>query len=380
MNVLFPGQVIGILGSGQLGRMLAYEARRLGYGVRVYSPERNTPTGAVSDVETVGDWDDRERVEAFASGCDVITYEFENVPTETADLCAKHCPVHPGPHVLQVAQDRLREKQAAARLGCSVADFRSVESSADLEAAIRDLGAGVLKTARSGYDGKGQQSVEPSDDPSRVWQRTGGVRCVYERRVPFDAEVSVVVARSALGRTVTYPVIRNVHRNRVLDVSVCPAGLGPKVEEAARRTAVGMAEGLDVVGVVCVEMFVVGEEVLMNEVAPRPHNSGHWSLDAADVSQFEMQLRAVCGLPLVEPQLRAPCAMANLLGEIWLESGPNGPRWDAVLSRPRTRLHLYGKTDPRPLRKMGHVTVWAEDTAEAERQVLDARTSLLGSP
>lgn len=375
---LGPGSTIGILGSGQLGRMLGFEARRLGYGVAVYSPDANTPTGAVADVEAVGPWTDLDRLRDFARGCHVVTYEFENVPTAAAEACREVTRVHPDPQVLAVAQDRLVEKGTAERHGVPVTAYRAVESEDDLRQAREALGEGILKTARSGYDGKGQQRVTAEADLSQVWTRTGGARCIYERRVPFDWEVSVVVVRAADGDLRTFPVTLNHHANHILDVSRCPAGLDPKLERRATELARELASGMNVVGVVCVEMFVAGQDVLLNELAPRPHNSGHWTLDCAEVSQFEQQLRAVCGLPLGSAEATRPCAMANLLGDLWFDDAgrPREPNWNGVLGLTGVRLHLYGKAQARPGRKMGHLTGWADSADVAEQRVRAARARL----
>lgn len=378
MSAIEPGATIGILGSGQLGRMLACEARRLGYGVAVLSPDDDSPTEAVADRAFVGDYRDLDLVDDFIGAVDVVTYEFENVPAETAARCRERVPTHPSPGVLAVASDRLMEKARVREAGFPTTDFREIRSADDLRASLDALGPSILKTVRSGYDGKGQASLSPEVDAALAWREFGAEVGILERRVPFELEISVVVARSAVGSTRAFEPFENHHENHILDLTVCPARIQPSTRDAAIEVARGIAEALDVVGVVCVEMFVTTDgEVLVNEIAPRPHNSGHLTLDANRTSQFEQQLRAVCGLPLGDPSLREPAAMVNLLGHLWVVNETTGraflPGVSAVLSHPRARLHLYGKRTPRTGRKMGHLTVVGPDLQTARADALSLR-------
>ena len=372
---ILPGAVLGVLGSGQLGRMFAMAARRMGYRVHVLSPESDTPAGQIADVEVTASYDDLDAIRRFARSADVITFEFENVPAATAEAAAQMAPVRPGGHVLHVAQQRAREKSFLRDHGFPVTPFASIGSEADLEAALRDPGLpGVLKTASFGYDGKGQSMVTSAGALRETWSRMGRPEAVLERFIPFDREVSVVAARGTGGWTTSYGLIENVHERHILDVSVTPASLPAKVEQQAADIARGVLDALDVVGVLCVEFFLTPDgELLINELAPRPHNSGHLTIDACMTSQFEQQVRAVCGLPPGSVELLRPAAMANLLGELWQGAEPD---WAAACAMPGVHLHLYGKTSPRPGRKMGHLTALGATSGQARAIALEARAAL----
>lgn len=369
-----PGSTIGVLGSGQLGRMFAIAARRLGYRVHVLSPDRDTPTGQVADLEFRASYDDFETVSQFVQGVDVVTFEFENVPAKTIDWVSRHVPVRPGGHVLHTTQDRLREKTFLKDEGIPVTEFRAIRSPEDIETVTAaDLPA-ILKTAGWGYDGKGQRAVKSLDDLGPAWRDLDSSEAILERFVDFACEISVVGARGADGSFVHYEPVRNVHRNHILDVSSVPAKVPPKVETEAIDIARAIFEGLDVVGVLCVEFFVTRDDrVLVNELAPRPHNSGHLTVDAHVTCQFEQQARAVCGLPLGSTERLREAAMVNLLGDVLLTEKLN---WPGVLSDPDLKLHLYGKHEARVGRKMGHLTVLADDVDVAVQRALEGRENL----
>ncbi|MEN9674241.1 MAG: hypothetical protein RIS76_137 [Verrucomicrobiota bacterium] len=379
LKPILPGAPVGVLGSGQLGRMFALAARQLGYRVHVYSPETDTPAGQVGDVEIAAPYEDLDRVREFARNVRVVTFEFENVPSATSRAAAEMAPVRPDGNVLHVTQQRLREKTFLRDHGFPVTPFRAIRSESDLVDAARDLGLpGVLKTASFGYDGKGQQTLRSAEAIPVAYQSLRGAEGIYEAFVDFEMEISVVAARSGDGSMAVFPVFENSHARHILDLTVCPAGISPELERQATEMARGILEALKVVGLLTVELFVTRSGVLLvNELAPRPHNSGHLTLDACITSQFEQQLRAVCGLPLGSTELRQPAAMANLLGEIWDAAGGE-PDWAAALSDPAVRLHLYGKSEARPGRKMGHLTATASTREEAIRRVRAARDRLTG--
>lgn len=374
-KVIAPGGRLGVLGSGQLGRMFALAARRLGYRVVVYSPDQDSPTGQVADTEFTARYDDLERVKAFARTVDVVTFEFENVPFATAAACAQFAPVRPRGEVLHITQQRLREKTYLREQGFPVTPFARVTSLAELEAALDALGLpAVLKSADFGYDGKGQRKLLARADAPAAWSALGVQEAILEGFVDFALEVSVVAARGLDGSFAAFDVFENAHAHHILDVTVCPARIEPNLAREALELARGILERLDVVGVLCVEMFVTKSgTLLVNELAPRPHNSGHLTFDASLTNQFEQQVRAVCGLPLGSPQLLRPAAMMNLLGDVWSNGEPN---WAKALELPNVKLHLYGKSDPRPGRKMGHLTALADTVDEAERVVREARARL----
>ena len=373
---ILPGATIGVLGSGQLGRMFTIAARRLGYRVHTFSPDQDSPTGQVADHEVTASYDDLAAVSAFARDVAAVTFEFENVPSRTVEALGAGTVVRPSGHVLHVTQHRVREKTFLVGAGIPVAPFAVIEVSGDIQRGLAQVGLpAILKTASFGYDGKGQVRIAEPDAASAGWATIGWQPAVLEGVVAFACEVSVVVARSADGAMVDYGAIENSHRHHILDVSVWPA----RIPEATARKAVTLAraacEALDVVGVLCVEMFVdAAGDVIVNELAPRPHNSGHLTIDAHVTCQFEQQLRAVCGLPLGTTTARAPAAaMANLLGDEW---GRGEPDWAAALALPGVKLHLYGKLEPRPGRKMGHLTATAGTPDEAEALVREARRLL----
>ncbi|MBX5494048.1 MAG: 5-(carboxyamino)imidazole ribonucleotide synthase [Bryobacteraceae bacterium] len=372
---VLPGSVIGVLGSGQLGRMFAIAARRMGYRVHTLSPDSDTPTGQVSDEEVIASYDDLDAVRRFARRVQVVTYEFENVPLATAEAAAEVAVVRPAGTVLHTTQQRIREKTFLEKAGLRVAPFRTVYSLDDLRQAIAALGTpAVLKTADFGYDGKGQFRITDPGQAELAWTSLGGKDCVLEAYIDFACEVSVVAARDVFGNFAHYGVIYNEHRNHILDISVAPAQVSPRVAAEAVEAARTVLEKLDVVGVLCVEFFLTQDEkLLINELAPRPHNSGHFTFDACLTSQFEQQLRAVCGLRLGSTDLLRPAAMANLLGDLWQHGEPD---WASVCAQPDVKLHLYGKLEARPGRKMGHLTSLAHTAEEALRKVKAAREAL----
>jgi 5-(carboxyamino)imidazole ribonucleotide synthase len=376
MTPILPGSTVGVLGSGQLGRMFAIAARRMGYRVHTLSPERDTPTGQIADVEIDAAYDDLAAVRAFARGGSVVTFEFENVPADTAAAAAEYAPVRPAGSVLHTTQHRLREKTFLARHGIPTTNFAAVNNREELAAAVKKIGLpAVLKTAAFGYDGKGQQTLRTPADVDACsngpW-KTG--ECIYEGFVDFEREISVVAARGEDGEFAHFGVIENAHNNHILDLSVAPADVPSALAAEAVEIARTILEALEVVGVLCVEMFLTRDgNLLVNELAPRPHNSGHLTIDAFATSQFEQQLRAVCGLPLGSTRLLRPAAMANLLGDLW---EPGEPNWGAACAIPEVHLHLYGKADPRPGRKMGHLTATADTPAQAAALVRRAREAL----
>lgn len=373
---VLPGATVGVVGGGQLGRMLALEARRMGYRVLVLDPEEDAPAAQVADGHLRAPLNDPEAMRELARRSDVVTLEWENADVDALRALPEGTRLHPGPHVLEVAQHRVREKEEARRLGLPTAEFRPVATREELHAALREIGApAVLKTSRMGYDGKGQVVIR---DPARadeafaaLEQRPSGVELILEAFVPFRCEVSVVCARTAAGEVASFPVAENVHERGILDVSIVPARVPESVEREARRIAEALTEGLDVVGLLAVEMFVEEDGTIrVNEVAPRPHNSGHYTWEGCATSQFEQHLRAVCGLPLGSTELLRPAVMVNLLGED-VGTGPF-PVAEALAER-GVALHLYGKRESRPGRKMGHLTALAATREEALRLAVDAR-------
>ena len=359
-GLIAPPAMIGMLGGGQLGRYAILAARVMGYGTIVLDPDPGAPAARVADEHLVAAYDDPAALDILANRCAVVTTEFENPPAAALQRLARDVRVAPSPAAVAIAQDRIAEKSFLSSNGFPVAPWAPLVMAADLDAA-RDLGApAIIKTARLGYDGKGQRAVTDANALETAWDQLDRVMCVVEHRVPLDLELSALVARAADGSSVVYPIAENEHVAGILDLTVVPARIDVAVAADAEALARDLAERLDFVGVLAVEMFVSDGNLLVNELAPRPHNSGHWTLDGARTDQFAQQIRAVTGTALGDPSLTTGAvAMVNLLGDLWFADGdaPIEPSWAAVLSDPAARLHLYGKAAPRPGRKMGHVTV-----------------------
>lgn len=378
--MILPGATLGVVGGGQLGRMFAMRAQSMGYRVVVLDPDPDSPTGHVADRHIQAAYTDEAALAELARTCDAVTTEFENVPARTLEVLGGECVIAPPPAAVAIAQDRIVEKSFLAERGFATAPFRAVTSAEDLPAALAAVGTpALLKTSRLGYDGKGQATIDSPDDAPEAFARLGGVPCVLERRLDLELELSVVLARGQDGRMASFPVAENRHRHGILDTSVVPARISEPLARDATRLAEAVAEAMDYVGVLGVELFVAnGERLYVNEMAPRPHNSGHYTMDACIPDQFEQQVRTLCGLPLTVPVLLSPIVMVNLLGDLW-EGGT--PRWDEALRHSGVRLHLYGKREARPGRKMGHLNCLGPSAdaalalAVAIRQALRARPS-----
>lgn len=371
---ILPGATLGVFGSGQLGRMFAMAARRMGYFIHVFSPDSNTPTGQIADVEISAAYDDTAAIEQFARNVSVVTYEFENVPHAAIRALGDRVPVRPHPEALVVTQHRIREKEFLVTQGIPVTPFRRIQAAGDLRHLETMDFPAIMKTASSGYDGKGQVRVDRADEAETAWQQLGRQEVILERRVEFELELSVVGVRGIDGSFAHYGPLVNRHENHILDVSISGATLPARVETAAVEITRTVMEQLDVVGVICIEFFMQSDgELLVNELAPRPHNSGHLTIDAHVTCQFEQQVRTICGLPLGSPERLRPAAMANLLGDLWQHGEP---RWDQALRDRDVKLHLYGKHQARPGRKMGHLTVLADTAEQAAARAVAARSAL----
>lgn len=351
-------------------------AASMGYEVIVFCQQENEPAAQVCHRVVTGAWDDREAIDRFASQCDVISLEFENIPSPTIADCARHAATHPHANVLAIVQDRLLEKGTLSDAGLPVTPFAPVDSRESAVEAAESLGwPMIIKTCRSGYDGKGQFQVGGEADLQPSDFADGG-RWIAEKRIDFDREISVVVARTVSGQVQTFPIFENQHRNHILDVTTTPAAVSEQLAERARQVAIETAEVLDAVGLLCVEMFVCDEQVMINEVAPRPHNSGHLTIEACHTSQFEQQVRAICNLPLGRTDLVCGgAAMANLLGDLWSADG-DPPDWTQALEVDPVRLHLYGKRLAKPGRKMGHLTALGDTPESVAERVRAARSRL----
>jgi 5-(carboxyamino)imidazole ribonucleotide synthase len=372
---ILPNSTIGVFGSGQLGRMFAIEARKLGYRVHTFSPESDTPTGQVADIETTASYADLDAVRRFAGAVDVVTFEFENVPSAAVEAAAQFIDVFPAGAVLRTTQNRLREKTFLANSGFPVTPFKHIKLVDDLYRGVESLGLpAVMKTAGFGYDGKGQAKITAVGEIEAAFAALNGQEAVLEAFVDFEKELSVVCARSQAGDFVHYGAIENEHEHHILDVSSAPADIDKNTAAEAVGIARRVAEELELVGTLCVEFFFERDgSLVINELAPRPHNSGHLTFDACVTSQFEQQLRAVCGLPLGSTAYYGPAAMANILGDLWQDGEPD---WPAAIANENVKLHLYGKLEPRAGRKMGHLTAVAGSAREAAALVRDAREKL----
>ena len=376
IKVIGPGATLGVLGSGQLGRMFTIAARRLGYRVHTFSPDEDTPTGQVADVEVTAPYEDLDRLRAFARDVQVVTFEFENVPAIAVDAISSLVPVRPSGSALYIAQQRGREKAFLSEHGFPTVPFARAETVAALRDAVTRIGTPVVvKTAAFGYDGKGQHKVTSAAAFEQVWEAVGGREVVVEKFINLQAEISVIAARGLDGSVAEYVPFENRHSRHILDVTTAPAQVLPEIATRAREIARAILDTLGYVGVLCVEFFVdTDNELFVNELAPRPHNSGHLTVDAAVTSQFEQQVRAIAGLPLGSTELLRPAAMANILGDLWIDGEPN---WAAACAFPDVKLHLYGKSEARPGRKMGHLTAMGKTVHEAQDRVIAARDALL---
>ena len=370
---VLPGSTIGIFGSGQLGKMMTTAAKQLGYRVHVFSPGTDTPAGQVADREFQAAYEDVEAVEQFAKSVDVITLEFENIPVAALAAASKHVQVYPGDQALAIPQNRSLEKNFLRDNDIPTCEFRIVRTLEELKAASQEIMPGVLKTTSGGYDGKGQFVIRDPADVETAWAELKTDEAILEEFIEFQYEFSVIGARSANGQFAAYPSFRNDHQNQILDVSISPSGLEPSLDAQATQVVQGIMEGLNAVGVLCVEFFYRDGQILVNEMAPRPHNSGHLTIEGHATSQFEQHVRAVCGLPLGTTAQVTPAVMVNLLGDCWSDGQPD---WSACLRLPGVALHLYGKENPAPARKMGHITAVAETIEEARRLAIAARDSL----
>ncbi|MEW6703390.1 MAG: 5-(carboxyamino)imidazole ribonucleotide synthase [Pseudomonadota bacterium] len=381
--MLLPGATLGVLGGGQLGRMFVHAAQALGYSVAVLEADAHSPAGAVAQHQVCAGYADAQGLEQLAALSAAVTTEFENVPAQALAALAASRRVAPSAAAVSVCQDRAAEKAQFVRCGVPCAPHALIENEAQLQAVGDELLPGILKTSRLGYDGKGQVRVKSRTELADAWRQLKQVPCVLEKMLPLALELSVIVARGADGRTVHLPVQQNLHRDGILAVTQVPAPGATALQQAqAVACAERIAASMDYVGVLCVEFFVLQDGALVaNEMAPRPHNSGHYSIDACDVSQFELQVRTLAGLPLVAPRLHSPAVMLNLLGDLWFDAQgrERTPPWDAVLALPGVHLHLYGKASARPGRKMGHLTVTAP-SAEGARAVALQAAERLGLP
>jgi 5-(carboxyamino)imidazole ribonucleotide synthase len=374
-----PGSTLGVMGGGQLGRMFVHAAQRLGYATAVLDPDADSPAGKVSHVHVRAGYLDEAGLARLCEAADAVTTEFENVPAAALATLAARRFVSPGAAAVAIAQDRALEKAHFRRCGVPCAPHAVIETREQLEAVADDLLPGILKTARLGYDGKGQARVSSRAELAAAWEATKGVPCVLEKLLPLQLECSVIVARGADGAMVNLPVQRNLHRAGILAVTEVGTGVVPEPLAAQAIAATrAIAQGLDYVGVLCVEFFVLQDgSLVVNEMAPRPHNSGHWSIDGADVSQFDLQVRTLAGLPLVAPRQHSHAVMLNLLGDLWFTGGSErAPAWERVLALTGASLHLYGKPQARPGRKMGHLTITAETARGAQTTALEACAAL----
>lgn len=374
---ILPPATLGMLGGGQLGRFFVVAAHEMGYRVAVLDPDANSPAGKIADLHLCAAYDDSSALQQMADLCDAVTTEFENVPASTLDALAKYVPVHPSAAAVAVCQHRIREKDFLRDNGFPHAPYAQVASEDDIPPANSGLYPGILKVARFGYDGKGQARVSSPEEALAAFRNFKGEMCVLEQMLALDYEVSVVLARDASGNVQAFPTVENQHRNGILDVSIAPARGSAEVREQAQALARGVAGQLGYIGTLGVEFFVCNNSLYVNEMAPRPHNSGHYTIDACVTNQFEQQVRALCGLPLGDPHLHSPAVMVNLLGDVWQGSDNEiEPEWDVLFVHDNLKLHLYGKQQARPGRKMGHFTVIGQDAAQVLESALAARKAI----
>lgn len=352
MKLVPPNSIIGIVGGGQLGRMLATAATELGYKVHIYTPEQGAPATQASWRTTTAQYDDEDVLEHFAKSVDVVTFEFENIPHDSLAMLEKHVAVYPSPELLKISQNRLREKNFVNAQDIPTANFHRVTTAEELKRAVEKIGVpAILKTTEMGYDGKGQATINAVEEAEAAWQQLGGVECVLEQKIDFAMEISVIVARGANGQSAVYTPVHNIHKNHILDVCYAPAIISKELVSEARHIALTLAKAANLCGLLAVEMFVTKDNrILVNELAPRPHNSGHWTMDGCLTSQFEQCIRAICGLPLGSTERLCEVEMRNLIGD-------DVAQWEEYVKQPHAKVHLYGKKDARPGRKMGHVNL-----------------------
>lgn len=368
--MILPPSMLGMLGGGQLARFFVIAAHEMGYRVMVLDPDKNSPAGLLADVHLCAAYDNQAALDRMASECVAVTTEFENVPASTLSALAESVPVHPAASAVAICQHRVSEKNFLRDNSFPHAPYAEINGEADIPGEEADLYPGILKVARFGYDGKGQARVRNREEALVAFRNFKGEQCVLEKMLALDYEVSVVLARDANGNVVPFPVAENIHRNGILDISIVPARGSAEVRERAQTLARGVAEKLQYVGTLGVEFFVCGGQLYVNEMAPRPHNSGHYTIDACVTDQFEQQIRALCGLPLGDARLHSPAVMVNLLGDIWRDGEPE---WNVLFEQLDLKLHLYGKHEARPGRKMGHFTVIGDDADAVLKGAMEAR-------
>jgi len=378
-NVILPPAMLGMLGGGQLGRFFVVAAHEMGYKVTVLDPDKNSPAGKIADVHICAKYDDEAALKQIAETCEAVTTEFENVPAATLAKLAETVPVRPSGESVAIAQHRVSEKNFLKNAGLPVAPFAVIDSDADIPADDSDIYPAILKVSRFGYDGKGQARVANADEAKQAFAEFGQEECVLEKMLKLDYEVSVVLARDIHGQLATFPTAENSHLNGILDVSIVPARGSDAVNHQAQKLAISVAEKLEYTGVLGVEFFVCGGELLVNEIAPRPHNSGHYTLDACITDQFEQQVRVMTGLPLGSSRQHSAAVMVNLLGDVWPDNAAGGkdePDWQLAFGNAQLKMHLYGKHEARAGRKMGHFTVLNASRDEAIKQALQVRSDL----
>lgn len=376
MPAILPPAMLGILGGGQLGRMFVTAAKRMGYRVTVLDPDANAPAADFADVHLCAAFDDAEALATLARSCAAITTEFENVNADAMRLLAKTTRVSPSGDCVAIAQDRIAEKSWINKAGLPTAPYLAIESVEDIQVDLAPYLPGILKTARLGYDGKGQVRVKTADEARAAYANLGGQACVLEKMLDLKLEVSAIVTRTSPAQVAVFPVSENIHKNGILDESIVPARIAPELAARAQQYARQLAEALDYVGVLAVEFFVLGDDSLVvNEIAPRPHNSGHYTIDACVTDQYQQQVRAMCGLLPGNTGLLSPVVMVNLLGDVWQEDGGE-PNWAVLMEAPNAHLHLYGKKQARVGRKMGHYCVLAASVDDALEQARALKDTL----